>query len=85
VTDNTGLPPDTCDNQERMPVRLQSHDLGEIGAEGRSNETAGLGQDLVEVTRPEGEFTEFRQGRLLPKQSIAIIFALVAQLTRSLR
>ena len=49
-------------------VVQELHHLGEVSAEAFAHQAAGLCQDLVEIARPQGQFTEFRQHGLLPKQ-----------------
>ena len=46
---------------------------------GRSDQLAGLGQDLVKVIGPQREFPELGQGGLMPKQIQMIVHLCIAQ------
>jgi len=79
LADHARLPTNARADQQGLAVLLQLHDLGEVGAEGFSDEAASFGQDLVQVVGPEGEFSEPGQNGLLAEQlPVVVFFAQVA-------
>ena len=51
---------------------MQLHDLGEIGPQRIPDQTASLGQDLVQAIGPQCKLPEFGQDSLLPQRHPAV-------------
>ena len=76
---HAGRPADTRAHPQGGPVRLQLHDLGEIGAQGIADQAAGLGQHPVQTVGPQRKLPEPCQSGLLPQQRRVVAFFRIIQ------
>jgi hypothetical protein len=68
TTHHAGFPANPRANQQMFPIRLQLHDLRQVGLQGLSDQPTGLLKDFIEVMGFEGKRAKGCEDTLLLQQ-----------------
>lgn len=64
MTDDVVLPPHAGTKEEAVPIMFDLEDLGALRSKGIGYQTAGFGQDLIQILARKSQFSESRKSML---------------------